>query len=106
MHGLVAAPPNDLHLGHDHRRHEAGEGRLVQAGAEVALVGLAQRGVVLVHPLDEQLERAARVERRGAGVASGIAFRAPRLGRDRRETLTEEVEVAHPAVPFMVWSPA
>src|SRR5262249_39798962 len=83
----------------EHRLPGGGlEGRLVDQGTEVVLVREAQRRVVLVDPVDEQLQRPPGVEARSAGVGVRCGFGPRRRVVNVGPFGSEEGEVAHRCV--------
>ena len=68
VNGEVAEFFDHSDLGEDRWSDGIAEGGLVDVGAEVILIGELETGVVLVKPVDRQLEGAAGVEAGGAGV--------------------------------------
>ena len=98
--GLIAEAGDQPGLGEDRLAGRRLEGRLVEQGAEVVLVGQPEGGVVLVGPGDRQFEGAAGVEAGGARVRVDRPRRAIRRVVDRRPFVLEECElVAHRLSP-------
>ena len=95
VHGEVAEFFDDPDLGEDRWTDGVAEGGLVDEGAEVILIGELKGGVVLVEPVDRQLEGAAGVEARGAGVRMDqlLGLNGGRV--DVGPFGLEEIELAH-----------
>jgi hypothetical protein len=69
VHGQIALPAHDVHLGVQSGAHKGLERRLEQESREIRLVRLLQAAIHLEDPRHRQLQSAACVEAGGARVA-------------------------------------